>query len=141
MYTTLSPCDMCTGACLLYGISRVVIGENANFLGGEAYLRSRGVEVVVVGDARCKELMDKFIAEKPELWWVVSQALPSYPTPLFHLDWQCCVSAFTCAMFDSLTWADSVFMLGTRTSEWRKGCIPRSDLQSQYVCLAWIYHG
>lgn len=70
MYTTLSPCDMCTGACLLYGISRVVIGENANFLGGEAYLRSRGVEVVVVGDARCQELMDKFIAEKPELWCV-----------------------------------------------------------------------
>jgi tRNA(Arg) A34 adenosine deaminase TadA len=70
MYTTLSPCDMCTGACLLYGIARVVIGENANFLGGEAYLRSRGVEVVVVGDARCKELMDAFITEKPELWWV-----------------------------------------------------------------------
>lgn len=78
MYTTLSPCDMCTGACLLYGISRVVIGENANFLGGEAYLRSRGVEVVVVGDARCKELMDKFIAEKPELWWVLSCARPPH---------------------------------------------------------------
>lgn len=84
MYTTLSPCDMCTGACLLYGISRVVIGENANFLGGEAYLRSRGVEVVVVGDARCKELMDKFIAEKPELWWVVSQCPPYlFHSPLF----------------------------------------------------------
>ncbi|KAK2610897.1 hypothetical protein N8I77_004288 [Diaporthe amygdali] len=68
MYTTLSPCDMCTGACLLYGIARVVIGENANFIGGEAYLRSRGVEVVVVSDAGCKELMDKFIAEKPDLW-------------------------------------------------------------------------
>lgn len=77
MYTTLSPCDMCTGACLLYGISRVVIGENANFLGGEAYLRSRGVEVIVVGDARCKELMDKFIAEKPELWWVICP--PPFP--------------------------------------------------------------
>lgn len=77
MYTTLSPCDMCTGACLLYGISRVVIGENANFLGGEAYLRSRGVEVVVVGDDRCKELMDKFIAEKPELWWVYLLRPPS----------------------------------------------------------------
>lgn len=69
MYTTLSPCDMCTGACLLYGIARVVIGENANFLGGEAYLRSRGVEVVVVGDDKCKALMDKFTAEKPELWY------------------------------------------------------------------------
>ncbi|KAF3762422.1 cytidine deaminase-like protein [Cryphonectria parasitica EP155] len=68
MYTTLSPCDMCTGACLLYGISRVVIAENKNFLGGESYLRSRGVEVVVVDDAECKALMDKFIAEKPELW-------------------------------------------------------------------------
>ncbi|EOO02067.1 putative cytosine deaminase protein [Phaeoacremonium minimum UCRPA7] len=68
MYTTLSPCDMCTGACLLYGIARVVIGENKNFLGGEGYLRQRGVEVVVVDDAECKGLMDKFIAEKPELW-------------------------------------------------------------------------
>lgn len=68
MYTTLSPCDMCTGACLLYGIARVVIGENKNFLGGEAYLRQRGVEVVVVDDAQCTELMDRFIAEKPELW-------------------------------------------------------------------------
>ncbi|ROV91293.1 hypothetical protein VSDG_07800 [Cytospora chrysosperma] len=68
MYTTLSPCDMCTGACLLYGISRVVIGENNNFLGGEAYLRSRGVEVVVLDDPGCTGLMDKFIEEKPELW-------------------------------------------------------------------------
>ncbi|PSR80828.1 cytosine deaminase [Coniella lustricola] len=68
MYTTLSPCDMCTGACLLYNISRVVIAENNNFLGGEAYLRSRGVEVVVVDHAECKALMDTFIAEKPELW-------------------------------------------------------------------------
>jgi cytosine deaminase len=68
MYTTLSPCDMCTGACLLYGIARVVIGENKNFLGGEAYLKQRGVEVVVVGDAKCQELMDRFIEEKPEVW-------------------------------------------------------------------------
>lgn len=83
MYTTLSPCDMCTGACLLYGISRVVIGENANFLGGEAYLRSRGVEVVVVGDERCKELMDKFIAEKPELWCVHLE--PPSPGPNLSL--------------------------------------------------------
>ncbi|KAK3695371.1 cytosine deaminase [Podospora appendiculata] len=68
MYTTLSPCDMCTGACLLYGITRVVIGENKNFLGGEAYLKQRGVEVVVLDDARCIALMDKFVEEKPELW-------------------------------------------------------------------------
>lgn len=68
MYTTLSPCDMCTGACLLYGISRVVVAENKNFLGGEDYLKSRGVEVVVLDDPECKALMDKFIAEKPELW-------------------------------------------------------------------------
>ena len=59
---------MCTGACLLYGISRVVIGENKTFVGGEAYLQQRGVEVVVVDDTECKELMDKFIAEKPEMW-------------------------------------------------------------------------
>ena len=62
-----------TGACLLYGIARVVIGENKNFLGGEGYLRQRGVEVVVVDDAECKGLMDKFIAEKPELWSVLSK--------------------------------------------------------------------
>ncbi|KAI8298235.1 Cytosine deaminase [Colletotrichum sp. SAR11_240] len=68
MYTTLSPCDMCTGACLLYGISRVVIGENKTFLGGEEYLKQRGVGVVVVDNAECKSLMDKFIAEKPEVW-------------------------------------------------------------------------
>lgn len=68
MYTTLSPCDMCTGACLLYGISRVVIGENKTFLGGETYLRQRGVEVVVVDSAECRDLMEKFIGEKPEVW-------------------------------------------------------------------------
>ncbi|KAK3383807.1 putative cytosine deaminase [Lasiosphaeria ovina] len=68
MFTTLSPCDMCTGACLLYGIARVVIGENRAFLGGEAYLRRRGVEVVVLDDAACVELMERFIREKPELW-------------------------------------------------------------------------
>ncbi|KAI1501779.1 putative cytosine deaminase [Biscogniauxia marginata] len=68
MYTTLSPCDMCTGACLLYGIARVVIGENKNYLGGEAYLKRRGVEVVVLDSAECKDLMDKFIAEKPDIW-------------------------------------------------------------------------
>ncbi|KAI1312575.1 putative cytosine deaminase [Xylaria venustula] len=68
MYTTLSPCDMCTGACLLYGIPRVVIGENKTFLGGEAYLKQRGVEVVVLDSSECRELMERMIAEKPELW-------------------------------------------------------------------------
>ena len=68
MATTLSPCDMCTGAILLYGIPRVVIGENSTFYGGEDYLRSRGVEVVVVDDEECKELMREFIAANPELW-------------------------------------------------------------------------
>ncbi|KAK7756842.1 Cytosine deaminase [Diatrype stigma] len=59
---------MCTGACLLYGISRVVIGENKTYLGGEAYLRKRGVEVIVVDSAECRDLMEKFISEKPEVW-------------------------------------------------------------------------
>jgi len=57
-----------TGACLLYGISRVVIGENKTFLGGDGYLKQRGVEVVVVDDEACRSLMEKFIEEKPEVW-------------------------------------------------------------------------
>ncbi|KAI0817445.1 putative cytosine deaminase [Xylaria sp. FL0064] len=57
-----------TGACLLYGIPRVVIGENKTFLGGEAYLKQRGVEVVVLDSRECRELMERFIAEKPEVW-------------------------------------------------------------------------
>ncbi|KAL4779288.1 cytidine deaminase-like protein [Aspergillus varians] len=68
MYTTLSPCDMCTGACILYKIKRVVIGENKNFLGGEEYLLNRGKEVVVLHNKECKQMMEKFIKEKPELW-------------------------------------------------------------------------
>ena len=68
MYTTLSPCDMCTGAILLYGIPRVVIGENRTFLGAEALLRSRGVEVVLMDDPDCLSMMKNFIAENPELW-------------------------------------------------------------------------
>ncbi|MFN8196467.1 MAG: nucleoside deaminase [Nocardioidaceae bacterium] len=68
MATTLSPCDMCTGAILLYGIPRVVIGENHTFMGAEDLLRSRGVEVLVVDDAECRELMEQFIAANPELW-------------------------------------------------------------------------
>jgi len=68
MATTLSPCDMCTGAILLYGIPRVVVGENKTFYGGEDLLRSRGVLVVVLDDAECVAMMESFIAENPELW-------------------------------------------------------------------------
>lgn len=68
MYTTLSPCDMCTGAILLYDIPRVVVGENRTFYGGEDYLRTRGVEVVVVDDEQCVEMMREFIAAEPTLW-------------------------------------------------------------------------
>ena len=68
MVTTLSPCDMCTGAILLYGIPRVVVGENRTFYGGEDLLRSRGVEVVVLDDAECVAMMTEFIATNPELW-------------------------------------------------------------------------
>ncbi len=68
MATTLSPCDMCTGAILLYGIQRVVIGENTTFMGNEELLRSGGVEIVHLDSAECRELMKGFIAEFPELW-------------------------------------------------------------------------
>ena len=68
MYTTLSPCDMCTGAILLYGIPRVVMGENRTFVGGEALLRERGVEVVNLDSDECVELMSAFIAAHPEIW-------------------------------------------------------------------------
>ncbi|KKY16093.1 putative cytosine [Phaeomoniella chlamydospora] len=68
MYTTLSPCDMCTGACILYKVKRVVVGENKNFVGGEDYLKKRGVDVVVMENEECKALMKKFIKEHPELW-------------------------------------------------------------------------
>ncbi|MDD4528073.1 MAG: nucleoside deaminase [Candidatus Margulisbacteria bacterium] len=68
MYTTLSPCDMCSGAILLYGIPKLVIGENITFQGPEEYLVTRGVALSVVDDEECKSMMDAFIAEKPELW-------------------------------------------------------------------------
>lgn len=68
LYTTLSPCPMCSGAILLYGIPRVVIGENHTFMGEEELLRSRGVTVEVLQDARCIALMEQFITAKPELW-------------------------------------------------------------------------
>lgn len=68
LYTTLSPCPMCTGAILLYGIPRVVVGENRTFMGDESLLRSRGVAVEVVQDPTCIALMTDFIASHPELW-------------------------------------------------------------------------
>jgi len=68
MYTTLSPCDMCTGAILLYGIRRVVMGENRTFVGGEDLLRSRGVEVVNLDSDECYELLQGFVLEHPEIW-------------------------------------------------------------------------
>jgi creatinine deaminase len=68
LYSTLSPCDMCSGAALLYGIPRVVIGENRTFRGPEDYLRSRGVELTIVNDATCISMMQDFIREHPALW-------------------------------------------------------------------------
>lgn len=68
LYTTLSPCSMCSGAILLYGIPKVVIGENQTFMGEELLLRGRGVEVEVLQEASCVEMMRRFIAERPELW-------------------------------------------------------------------------
>ena len=68
LYSTLSPCDMCSGTVLLYGIPRVVIGENRTFRGPEDYVRSRGVELVIVDDETCRQLMQEFIREHPELW-------------------------------------------------------------------------
>jgi len=68
LYTTLSPCAMCSGAILLYGIPKVVIGENQTFLGEEALLRCNGVQVEVLQDPTCQGLMRDFIAAKPELW-------------------------------------------------------------------------
>ena len=68
LYTTLSPCDMCTGAALLYRIPRIVIGENETFLGGEDLLRSRGVSVEVLQDPECISIMEKFIEASPKLW-------------------------------------------------------------------------
>ena len=68
LYSTLSPCDMCSGAILLYGILQIVVGENRTFQGPEAYLRSRGVALVVLDDERCVRLMREFIAAHPALW-------------------------------------------------------------------------
>ena len=68
LYSTLSPCDMCSGTALLYKIPRIVIGENRTFQGPEEYVRSRGVELTIVDDAECRRLMEEFIAARPELW-------------------------------------------------------------------------
>jgi creatinine deaminase len=68
LYTTLSPCPMCSGAILLYGIPRVVVGENSTFMGEEQLLRSRGVQVQVLQDDTCVQMMRSFISQKPELW-------------------------------------------------------------------------
>lgn len=68
MYTTLSPCMMCTGTILQFGIQRVVIGEDRNFAGNPELLRAHGVDVVILNDPACTELMERFIRERPELW-------------------------------------------------------------------------
>ena len=68
LYTTLSPCAMCSGAVLLYGIPEVVIGEHRSFMGEESLLQSRGVTIRVLDDARCRDLMLQFIARRPDLW-------------------------------------------------------------------------
>ncbi|MBU1618750.1 MAG: nucleoside deaminase [Gammaproteobacteria bacterium] len=68
LYSTLSPCDMCSGTVLLYGIPKVVVGENRTFQGPEAYVQSRGVELVIQDNIECVQLMQDFIATKPELW-------------------------------------------------------------------------
>ena len=68
LYSTLSPCDMCSGTALLYGIPRIVIGENRTFQGPEEYVRSRGVELEIVDSQECYQLMQEFIDQHPELW-------------------------------------------------------------------------
>jgi cytosine deaminase len=68
IYSTLSPCAMCTGAILLYGIPRVVVGENRTFQGPQDLFEASGVDVTVVDDGRCVDLMQRFIAANPSLW-------------------------------------------------------------------------
>jgi len=68
LYSTLSPCDMCSGMAMLYKIPRIVIGENKTFQGPESYVRQRGVDITLVNDPRCVELMQEFIAREPTLW-------------------------------------------------------------------------
>ena len=68
LYTTLSPCPMCSGAVLLYNIPKVVIGENTTLMGAENLLKDNGVEIIVLNDSRCKELFVKFVDDNPEVW-------------------------------------------------------------------------
>jgi cytosine deaminase len=68
LFSTLSPCDMCSGAVLLYGIPKVIVGENKTFQGPEQYVRDRGVDVMVLNDPECIEMMEKFIRDNPTLW-------------------------------------------------------------------------
>ena len=68
LYTTLSPCMMCAGTIVQFGILRVIIGENANFGGNEDFLRAHGIEVIIADDPQCRDLMARFIQEKPQLW-------------------------------------------------------------------------
>jgi cytosine deaminase len=68
LYSTLSPCDMCSGTALLYKIPKIIVGENKTFQGPENYLRERGVELVILNEPECIELMQKFIYEKPQMW-------------------------------------------------------------------------
>jgi len=68
LYSTLSPCDMCSGTALLYKIPRIIIGENKTFQGPETYTRSRGIHLEILQDKNCIKLMEKFIKERPELW-------------------------------------------------------------------------
>ena len=76
MYTTLSPCMMCTGTIIQFGIKRVVIGEASNFAGNIDFLREHGVEVVLMDDPACTRLMSRFIAERPDLWFEDIAASP-----------------------------------------------------------------
>jgi len=68
LYSTLSPCDMCSGTALLYGIPRIIVGENQNFRGPEEYLKSRGVILEIINDSECIEMMREFIRKSPDLW-------------------------------------------------------------------------
>lgn len=69
LYSTLSPCDMCSGTALLYGIPKIIVGENQNFQGPEAYVRSRGIELIIINDQQCIDMMSLFIRQQPELWF------------------------------------------------------------------------
>ena len=78
IYTTLSPCAMCSGTILLYGIPRAVVGENRTFMGEEELLRSRGVEIIVLQDETCRALMAQFIAARPDVWNEDIGELPAF---------------------------------------------------------------